>query len=1207
MNASLKEPEAQTVGAVSASELEERVVASVLHRVATILQLNPELLEPDSDFGTLGFDSMGLTQLGDSLNESYGLDLIPPIFFEYSTPRRFAAFLVAEYAEKFLPAAPSAPPDLAQRNPVADACDFSPHVSPDVARSAVPARTTTVDGVAMHEPVAVIGMSGCFPKAVDVKAFWRNLLDGLDCIDEIPTERWDWRLVYGDPTQRGKTDVKCGGFIQGIDEFDPLFFGISPRDALLTDPQHRLLMKHVWNCIEDAGHSPRSLSGSRTGVFVGLADTGYTDLLAEQEVRSEGFSFGGRLPSIGVNRVSYLLNLHGPSEPVDSSCSSALVAVHRGVQAIHSGECDAAIVGGVSMMLLGKLHVYLSNAGLLSGDGRCKTFSRHANGYGRGEGVGVVYLKPLSAAERDGDAIYALIRGSGENHGGRAGSLTAPNPVAQAELIVHTYRRAGIDPRTVGYIETHGTGTSLGDPIEINALKSAFAQLGVRGAHADRPFCGLGAVKTNIGHLEPAAGIAGLIKVILQLVHGKLVRSLHCDELNPFIQLEGTPFYIVTESKDWDRVLGESGRPVPRRAGVSSFGIGGVNAHVVLEEYTRPPPHDLSAPKLLTAPALIVLSGRDERGLRMRVQDLLQFLQEGRLGEAALPAIAYTLQVGREAMEHRLALTADNLTGLQQKLTQFLSGDERCECYRGEARRYREAMNVLNDDDDANQLMASWIAHGKHSKLLEMWVRGLAVDWSLLYPLGTPGRVSLPGYSFAKERYWPSNPGRAARGELGREASIPTLHPLVHQNISTLLQMRFRSRFTGNESFLSDCVIRDARTLPAAAHLEMACAALKHASEEPGTAIMLMDVTWMRSVVAGERPTEVDIDLLPEEAGRIRYEVCGKHADADDPVIHSQGTVMWISECEMPQLHLDELWRQCTGVIVEGERFYEQLRALGLSYGPMNKGLQNIAFGTDRNGRRFALGSIRMPEAGVGAREQYTLHPSVVESALQTALGLCADQTSSVCMEAALVVGAMESVEIFASCPLLGLAYVRHDVETQKLDIDLCDDTGAVCLRITGLSFQQSGQEPQSDRLGSRSPRPQRWILLCEGLSAAAGTRGEPQLERACECALAADGSDVRCVSLRAAGAQGDGRFEAYALQLLEVLQEIVKSEPQGEVLLQLVADVQAEPDLCAGLSALLASSALETPFIRSQVIAVGAGETSGTLLEKLRPSEALL
>ena len=552
-----------------------------------------EALELDSELSEYGFDSISFTALAHQLNQLYGLELMPTIFFEHPTLGEFARHLVehhrAVFAARFAPAAEPAAAELfpAQRTRT----DLCKRVRAGCGAAGVcGAKLVTSERAepATADAVAVIGMSGRFPMAEDVAALWRNLVEGRDCIVEIPGERWDWRAVDGDPfKEANKTNVKWGGFIDGIGEFDPLFFGISPREAELMDPQQRLMMTYIWKAIEDAGYSAASLAGSRTAILVGAGNQRLWPVDRAARAPIDGYSVTGLMPSVGPNRVSYFLDLHGPSEPIETACSSSLVAVHRAMQALASDSCELAIAGGVNTLLTPDGHISLSKAGMLSVDGRCKAFSRHANGYARGEGVGMLVLKKLQAAERDGDHIYGVIRGSAENHGGRAQSLTAPNPKAQAELLKAAYSRAGIDPRTVGYIEAHGTGTELGDPIEINGLKSAFRDLleASGDAAAGSAYCGLGTVKSNIGHLELAAGVAGMIKVLLQLQHKTLVKSLHCEELNPYIQLEDSPFYIVREKQDWRPVQDAQGRDLPRRAGVSSFGAGGSNAHVVIEEY----------------------------------------------------------------------------------------------------------------------------------------------------------------------------------------------------------------------------------------------------------------------------------------------------------------------------------------------------------------------------------------------------------------------------------------------------------------------------------------------------------------------------------------------------------------------------------------------------------------------------------------------
>jgi polyketide synthase PksN len=758
------ESSADEVG-IDTNSLREKMQSALIYLISQQLKVKVEDIDVDAELSEFGFDSISLTAFSNTLNKSYGLELSPTIFFEYPTVAGFAEYLAHEHqgllAEKF-----------ALRTNAKRASGVVAR-SPEVLQAAGSGRRhrrTSLPSTADQgpEPIAIIGMSGCFPGARDVDAFWENLAKGKDCITEIPKERWDWRAFSGDAGEGSTTSLKWGAFIEGIAEFDPLFFGISPREAELMDPQQRLLMTYTWKAIEDAGYSAQSLSGSQTGIFVGTANSGYSELIGQANIPIEGYSSTGAVSSLGPNRMSYLLNLHGPSEPIETACSSSLVAIHRAVRAIQNGDCEMALVGGINTIITPWGHISFSKAGMLSEDGRCKTFSKAANGYVRGEGVGMLLIKKLAAAERDGDHIYGVIRGSSENHGGRANSLTAPNPKAQAELIKAAYREAKIDPRSVSYIEAHGTGTSLGDPIEINGLKSAFGdlyqdpQLGegaLSGAH-----CGIGSVKTNIGHLELAAGIAGVIKVLLQLKHKTLVKSLHCEEINPYIQLQDSPFYLLQESQPWTATRMQ-GHELPRIAGISSFGFGGVNAHVIVEEYVEPqttvtPSIEITPER----PALMVLSAKNEERLKEQVKQLLSHVEAQSLQDNDLANLAYTLQVGREAMEQRLAFSVTTIEQLKEKLGGYLEGKaqrgELEDCYRGEVKKNREALSIFDTDAVLQQAIATWVEQGKYNKLLELWVKGLSFDWSRLYAEGSsysavkPRRISLPTYPFARERYW---------------------------------------------------------------------------------------------------------------------------------------------------------------------------------------------------------------------------------------------------------------------------------------------------------------------------------------------------------------------------------------------------------------------------------------------------------------------
>nr|CAM74077.1 Beta-ketoacyl synthase [Magnetospirillum gryphiswaldense MSR-1] len=722
---------------------------------ARVLEVDPSALDADAELGEFGFDSITMTGFAAKVNAELSLSLTPADFFEFATLNRLARHIAGSVV---LPSRPKA-------QPAAVSIPVHKVTAP------VPAATDTDT-----DAIAIVGFSCRFPQALDGDEFWQNLLAGRDCISRIPADRWDWQAYDGDPKiEQGKTNIHWGGFIDGVFEFDPLFFGISPREAKLMDPQQRLLMMHVWKAIEDAGHAPKSLAGRRVGLFVGTSSSGYREIIGD-DTGAEGYVATGAVPSVGPNRISYFLDWHGPSEPVETACSSSLVALHRAVQAMRAGDCDMAVVGGVNTIVTPEAHINFAKAGMLSPDGRCKTFSAQANGYVRGEGVGAVVLKYLSEAEKDGDPILAVVRASAVNHGGRANSLTAPNTAAQADLLRDAHTRAGIDPASIGYIEAHGTGTALGDPVEINALKSAFA--GVQGAHI-----GIGSVKTNIGHLELAAGMASIIKVLQQMRHRRLAPSLHCAETNPYIDLSASPFHIVRAAEEWKPAHDAQGRALPLRAGISSFGFGGVNAHVILEEYHAPATS--AAPP--AGPVLVVLSARDGERLKEQAGNLLAAIAEGRVGEADLADLAYTLQVGRDAMKHRLAPGGRiRCPQLRQRLNSFLAGDTNA-IMLGKLEAGAKTGPAIDARAPLHTIAAQWVAGG-------------SMDWAGLYP-EKRRRLRLPSYPFARDLYH-------INASFGGSA--------------TLASTDYRRTLDAEDFFLRDHRVKGSRILPGAMGLELA-------------------------------------------------------------------------------------------------------------------------------------------------------------------------------------------------------------------------------------------------------------------------------------------------------------------------------------------------------------------------------------------------
>ncbi len=539
---------------------------------------------------------------------------------------------------------------------------------------------------ATKEDIAIIGMACRFPQARNIDAYWALLKSGTDAIIETPADRWDLSVFYDKNVMApGKTYSRWGGYLDHVDLFDPGFFEISPHETIFMDPQQRLCLETVWEAFEDAGQPPDTLAETKTSVFIGISSNDYGQLQFKEPYHIDAYANTGNSYSIVANRISYLFNLWGPSLSVDTACSSSLVAVHLACQSLWSHESTCAIVGGVNIILTPALTIGFSKLNMLSPDGRCRAFDAEANGYVRGEGAGFVILKPLSAALNDGNQIYAVIRGSAANQDGRSNGLTAPNRIAQERVCKDAYADAHLAPYQVHYVETHGTGTLLGDQIEASALGNVLA--------LDRPlnsYCMLGSVKSNIGHLESAAGMASLIKTALSIKHRELPPSLHIKKLNPYIPFRKLPLKVQRTLTPWP------GNPSDACiAGVSSFGFGGTNAHVVLgeaplesrkrTEEKRPndpdkKEEDKDSTALLSTLKtqgsqkqslhLLTLSAKNEKALKDLVGRYLDYLYTHPC--VSISNMCYTASLGRSHFAHRIALIAEDSGEIQEKLTHFI-------------------------------------------------------------------------------------------------------------------------------------------------------------------------------------------------------------------------------------------------------------------------------------------------------------------------------------------------------------------------------------------------------------------------------------------------------------------------------------------------------------------------------------------------------
>ncbi len=1017
-------------------QLKKRAEEYLKGLLSTTLKLASHKIDARAPMEQYGIDSLMVIQMTTQLERVFG-PLSKTLFFEYQNISDLAGYFLRAHMSKVVEKL--GPPNLGQPTPIRQ-LEMKPTRQQKRFWSPASGR-----GGERGEDIAIIGLSGRYPQASHIEQFWKNLKEGRDCITEIPKERWDHSLYFDeDKDKPEKTYSKWGGFIDDVDKFDPLFFNISPKEAEFIDPQERLFLQCVYATLEDAGYTRKTI-GREVAVYVGVMYEEYPLYAAGEQARGRGIAIAGNPASI-ANRVSYFFNFNGPSIALDTMCSSSLTALHLACEELKQGRSDLAIAGGVNLSIHPNKYLMLGQGRFVSSQGRCESFGLGADGYVPGEGVGAVLLKPLSKAVADGDHIYALVKGTSINHGGKTNGYSVPNPQAQGRVIGDAFKNANVDPRAVSYIEAHGTGTVLGDPIEISGLSLGFGESSARGQ-----FCAIGSVKSNIGHLESAAGIAGITKVLLQMKHQELVPSLHSETLNPHIDFSKTPFAVQQQLAFWRRPIID-GREQPRIAGISAFGAGGSNAHIVLQEYVSP----VQEKPPLHATALIVLSAASREQLEKLAQEYLKALPTcgGDLFD-----LAFTLQMGREAFEERMGFSCHSLDEMQEKLKGFLEGKEEG-IFRGSAKQNKQILEILIDDGGMEKIVEGWIECGNYSKLLELWVRGGSIDWDQLYKGSRPRRISLPTYPFAKERYWIVE-SKADRGV--QSLSCSQLHPLLHENCSTLSEQRFKSTFSGDEFFLAEHRVRGKRILPGVAHLEMARAALVKALESK-EAIGLKEIVWLRPALCEKGPLELAIRLFPEEGDEIAYEIYSEGVETE--ILHSQGKAYLYSIGEIPSRDLEAIKSQASSRFTK-ERCYETFRKLGLDYGPTFQAIEQLWVGEGQ-----LLAKISTQPSVQCNQEQFVLHPALLDAAFHASIGflLAADGSSSGRLSLPF---AMDELIILAPCGPSIWSYICECRSSQstdhfrKYDIDLCDESGKVCVRIKGASIKSVEEGSRSDHARS--------------------------------------------------------------------------------------------------------------------------------------------
>ena len=1186
--------------------LKEKAVNYFKKLLSAVIKLPANSIDAAAPMEKYGIDSILVMQLTNQLEKTFG-SLPKTLFFEYKNIQELAEYFLEGYREQLVPML-----GIKQRQETTEVAETIVEESVKAVfrnRRRTPFTAIKQEGnqpKTMETEIAIIGLAGRYPGARNVNEFWENLKNGKDCITEIPKERWDYHLYFDeDKSKEGKTYSKWGGFIEDVDCFDPLFFNISPREAERMDPQERLFLQCVYEAIQDAGYTREALSSYKgqgmdgnIGVYVGVMYDEYQLYGAQEQLRGRPVTMWG-IPASVANRVSYYCNFHGPSMTIDTMCSSSITAIHLACQVLKDGNCEMAIAGGVNISIHPNKYLFLSQGRFVSSNGRCESFGQGGDGYVPGEGVGAVLLKPLRKAVQDGDHIYGVIKGTAINHGGKTNGYTVPNPNAQASVVGRALKEAGVHPRWVSYIEAHGTGTSLGDPIEIAGLLKCFDE-----STKARQYCAIGSAKSNIGHCESAAGIAGITKVLLQMKHRQIAPSLHSSTLNPNIEFKNTPFTVQQELTDWKRPSLEiEGRikEFPRIAGISSFGAGGSNGHVVIEEFQ---PEAQSQAVNINNPnhVILVMSAKNNERLKEQLQRLIAYIQ-GRESELSLTEIAYTLQVGREAMEERLAVIAGSLEEAVEKLQRYTKGENDIEeLYYGQVRGENQLISLFVADEDMVRTMDAWIEKKKYGKLAEVWVKGFNFDWNKLYGNQKPQRISLPTYPFARERYWLPE-GDFIGGIPAKTGNIELLHPLVHQNTSDLSEQRFTSVFTGEEFFLTDHIVNGRKTLPGAAYLEMAKKAVELAAgrdiRKEGTIVRLSNIAWNNAITVDEKPVEVHITLFLEDNGSVSFEVYSQSMDDNSSiVVHSQGSAAFVVEKQSSSLDIKALIKQCSKRTIGMEECYQSLNYIGLQYGRAHRGIETLYIGENQ-----VLAKICLPSEIADSLGQFELHPSIVDAALQASLWVMAEDSEI----KQRIPFALKQMDVYAKFTSNMWAYTRIRAAGAKMhliDIDLCDETGRICACIKGFS-------PRAMEDG-RGPTDPYQLLMLEPLWQEQKLHNKKLLtyekHLVVLCGMDADYSSViqnsmsglECVILGISGQSLEEAAMSAAADAFEQVQGLLKQKLKGDVLLQVVVEEQ-DKLVFSCLSGLLKTAVLENPRLCAQMIEIENGTDVQEIISKLK------
>lgn len=899
---------------ISSVELTSKIEEQLAILISEILQINQKQIDFNDSFMDLGLDSVNIVELTETISNKFNVNLYPTLLFEEQNITALSIYLAKNETQAFVKYF-----DIEIKNefPIIEIKnEKKDNQNPINSNKISDSLSQEIKSKNVQDKISVIGMSTIFPGAPSLEMFWNNLLNEINSIS-IPKNNRKESLQFG--LNENSKQLPQAGFIDDIYDFDPLFYKISPTEAEFMDPQQKLLLKAVWSAFENAGYNILDLYTQEVGVFVGSSTNDFMDLMISKNIEVNAYYSTGAVSSILANRISYVFDFKGPSEVIDTACSSSLVALNRAILALKNQECKIAVVAGVNALLTGRLFNSFQKAGMLSKEWQCKTFDEYADGYVRGEGVGCIILKIKSDALKDKDPIYANILNSVVIHGGRSNSLTAPNVNSQVELYRKAYLNKGLDISKLGYIETHGTGTQLGDSIEVNALTKFIQEYTPK----NNSKIILGSVKTNIGHLEAASGIAGFIKTCLILSENIIPKNLNFNKINPLLNLKEGKIVLANKTQKWNQYFEQKNKNL---AGINSFGFGGTICHIVLEKNDEN--LMLFHEKKQNNRQVILLSSSSFENVKIYAYHLRKFI-ENKQDLLLIEDIAYTLQKGRSHLSSRIAFTVSNNKELIEHLQEIENGDFK-NIKVNTIKHNNRKESMFDYSQNSINFCKSLLEQNKTELLINQWLIGENVPFSDLYIKETRKVIHLPTNTFSQKNIQHE---KKIVSDLDIVQTIDSTIEIVKINESL-----YKIKISHNSQLVRHHLVQGHLVLPGSAYIEILFQVIKNVNN-----YNIKEIRWLQPLIFNDEDLELYFNL---ENNKFKFY----------SIENSIEKIFVIGEIEHEYLNksifntkysINQIKNKSKEIY--SENLYSHLANLGLNYGNGFKLVKNISINNNKN------------------------------------------------------------------------------------------------------------------------------------------------------------------------------------------------------------------------------------------------------------------